>query len=469
MISIYVSSLLFVRVPGVFTSIPESVGTLINRLPGREITRACQSIVHVGKHLTSMKLRQVIADTALPLGATEAGKVWCTKALHPADVAIPVSIPDRQARPHAGLCFGGQYKISPPGGLNSTDSWDADLLLSPDMICPGSYTVDKTGNYLEPLMDRLHLPSGLANRFLNSQIIGTGATPEESYQLKLATVQQNVREARLSYFGATLELQAPSLSDQGTVVAAQYDLPYDMFNFAGVDNVNKKVLATKPLAVTRLQSMPSFSSMMSIPGSYTGKVKDGVYAPLKLSEEALHFVNVQSSVAPHTDWDQATGNFVSDLVTITSTTGLTGPIACCRDYTLSATDGTGTTQRDEALPRLTNRIIHICARGMSPNATLYITIRHGYEVTVAPNSIYSPYVTLPPPPDYAAVEAYFAIARQLADAYPGDYNSLGTLLPIIANIAAETLPKVLPAFKDIWSHLKTAFTSYKTQVHEKKK
>lgn len=414
-----------------------------------------------------MKLRQVIADTALPLGSTEAGKVWCTKALHPADVAIPVSIPDRQARPHAGLAFGGQYKISPPGGLTATDSWDADLLLSPDMICPGCYTSDKTGNYLEPLMDRLHLTSGLANRFLNSQISGSGATPEESYQAKLATVQQNVREARLSFFGATLELQAPSLADQGTLVASQYDLPYDMFNFTEVNTTTKSVYAVKPLAVTRLQFMPSFSSMMSIPGSYTGKVKDGCYAPLKLSEEALHFTNVQASVAPHTDWNQTSGAFLTDGVECTASTGTTGPIAACRDYTIYLSDGTGSYLKDEALPRLTNRVIHICARGMAPSATLYLTLRHGYEVTVAPNSIYSPYVTLPPPPDYAAVEAYFAVARQLADAYPGDYNSLGTLLPIIANIAAETLPKVLPAFKEIWGHLKNAFTSYRTQTVSK--
>jgi hypothetical protein len=411
-----------------------------------------------------MKLSNVIkglSDNVLPLGTTPAGQAWCTKCLHPADNATPVAIPDHQAKPHAFLAFSSQYTISPPGTLSSTDSWAGDLLLSPDVIGPAAWYTDKTGNFAEPLVDRLHATSGLLNHGLNSQITGTGSTPEEIYQNKLSTLQLNVREMRPAYFGATVELQAPSLADQGTVTCSQYDLADDFFSFTGIHTVQKNIAAQKLLAMVRLGDMATYGSMMSTPGSYIGQAKEGVYAPLKLSPEALHFTNVRSSVQTHSDWDAYASATASDTLTVTASTGTTGPIGCCRDVCIPLTDGTGTTIRDERLPRLTSRVIHMCFRGLSPSATLVLTIRHGYEATIPPGSIYSPYITMPPMYDQPSIDAYFAIARQLADAYPGDYNSLGALLPIIADIASETLPKVLPALRDLWGHVRGAFSSFK--------
>lgn len=409
-----------------------------------------------------MKLKQVIADTALPLGSTDAGKNWCTKALHPADVVIPVAIPDEQARPHAFLGFCGQFKISAPADLHDTDSWDHDGIATPDMINFATVVSQKSGVLAEPLMRRENLASEQTNRMLNTQITGEGITPEAAYQAKLTTVLNNISEARLAYYGVTLEMQAPSLADQGVVVCSQYDLPDDMFSAAGVNSATNSTFALKPIAVTRLKKMPTFASMMSIPGSYNGKMRDGMYAPLKQSPECLHFTNVRSTVESHIDWNASENTDVDDALNFTKTTSVSSPIGCCRDFTFARPDGTypaGSVYiADERLPRLTNRVIHWCVRGLSPQASLYLTVRCGYEVTCTPGSIYSPYLSLPPPPDYAAVQAYFAVARQLADAYPGDYNSLGALLPVIAQVAMDTLPKVLPAFKEIWGHLKDAIS-----------
>lgn len=326
--------------------------------------------------------------------------------------------------------------------------------------------------YAGSLINKMSFVSGTQNRFLNSQITGTGATPEEAYQAKLTTINQNVREARLAYFGATVELQAPALSDQGTLNCVQYEVPDDDFCACMPNTVSNAVRALKKIKVTHWDQFASFDSIQSLPNAYTGRARDGVYTPMKLSPEDLHFRNMRCTEAVHTDYDASTTSYATDTLSITTSTSLTGPIGCCRDLNIPNLAQVGTAIQDERLPRLTNRISHICVRGMAPTSSLYVTVRSGYEITVSPGSIYSPYVRNPVALDRTALDAYFGISRQLADAYPADYNSLGTLLPIIASIASEVLPSLVPKVAEVVKQLagvwKNGKERYKAQTDASK-
>jgi hypothetical protein len=48
--------------------------------------------------------------------------------------------------------------------------------------------------------------------------------------------------------------------------------------------------------------------------------------------------------------------------------------------------------------------------------------------------------------DCRALDTYFAIARELKDAYPADYNDLGKIWDIISRVGKKVLPvlKVMP-------------------------
>jgi hypothetical protein len=405
-----------------------------------------------------MKLKNVISETQIPLGTTPIGQDWCMKALHPADQATPVSVPDSQSRPSAFLAFQGQYKIAPTGlALAATDTWDCDILLTGDMISPGAFSFDKTGAYSGGLLTKNYFNSGSQRHFLNAQLTGSGATQEEAYQAKLATVTANIREARLAYSSCTLDLQAPALSNQGVINCVQYEVPDDVFTGCYISTVSDQLVALKTIQCTHWDQFATFDTIQSLPNAYTGKAVDGVYAVHKLSPEDLHYRNMRQTQACHSGWNPVTSAEVQDQIPIHASTGVTGPIGCCRDLTVATPSGVGSWIQDERLPRFTDRVIHICCRGLAPTSTFYLTVRSGYEITVSPGSIYSPYVRNPVPVDDVAQKAYFAISRQLKDAYPSEYNSLEMLLPVIAELAGQVLPALLPKAVDLGKRVYEAF------------
>lgn len=51
-----------------------------------------------------------------------------------------------------------------------------------------------------------------------------------------------------------------------------------------------------------------------------------------------------------------------------------------------------------------------------------------------------------PEHDPVALGAYYAISRQLKDAYPADYNDLGKIVRTIADVAGPALSTIFPQF-----------------------
>lgn len=73
-------------------------------------------------------------------------------------------------------------------------------------------------------------------------------------------------------------------------------------------------------------------------------------------------------------------------------------------------------------------------------ASLVITIRVGFEITVSPTSTYIGQVGTPMIDDPVAMRTYQLIAREMLAGYPAEYNLFGALFNVIKGIAGKAIP-----------------------------
>jgi hypothetical protein len=87
----------------------------------------------------------------------------------------------------------------------------------------------------------------------------------------------------------------------------------------------------------------------------------------------------------------------------------------------------------------------LCARNLALTTSFTFFVRCGIEMQVVPSSVLAPQLKLSPPQDEAAIRTYFAIARELKDGYPADYNDAGKIWDAISS----TVKKILPFAENI--------------------
>lgn len=381
-------------------------------------------------------------------------------------------IPDEKSRPSAFVSYQSRIAISPPATITAGQTWDMDFVAVPDPVCFGSIAKSVTGTYQGALVQKLFYGSGEFNRFMNQQIagyVGSPTTPEVDYKAMTASWTAAVRDYRLGYYGATVEVDAPAVSDQGMITATQYEVPTWKYSAGGI-NTNGNNYLNRSVEVVPWDAFASFTTLQNLPGVYAGKAKDGCYLPFKLSQEDFEFRNVTAGKWVHGNYDSNTTTFRSDQVNCSLTTGLTNPLAPVADLVLTAATGVpNPADPGRMLPRTSRNVGHVCIRGISAAATVYIMVRCGFEVTTQPGSIFTPYIKQPVAYDDVALKAYFGISRQLADAYPSSYNSLATLLPVIAGIAGDVLPKLLPHMGTVWREVKGMFGQTVPSAKKEKK
>jgi len=93
-------------------------------------------------------------------------------------------------------------------------------------------------------------------------------------------------------------------------------------------------------------------------------------------------------------------------------------------------------------PLLSGNVGVICARNLSAATRYAVFIRCGLELQVHPTSVLSPQMHLSPVYDAQVLSTYYAIARDLKDAYPASYNSAGKIWDQISKVAKAVLPTV---------------------------
>jgi hypothetical protein len=384
----------------------------------------------------------------LPMGSTESGKAWCIKALHPSDPLTEVrGVPDESSMSTVFLNYQSTFTLQPPGVAEPTWSFDAALLPHPVnfLTTQKSYSSGAT-------------PSSTS--FLNAQLTGSTHTD------KFATFLSMCEKWRLAYMSVTVYQDGAALTDQGTMVACQVPVRPRVVN--GTSNL----LTIGALSYMFLQpeseqfqerDQPMYERSQAMPNAYFNRSKEGCYLPLKLSRDAAEWKGVNDArtyIVPSEPGDawmndtvwylqrngQVNANFVAAKANYDALTGAWpyfGLKQLTRVGTWAPASGESASNfwvGEYTSPLCNGNVGHISGRGISTASTLQFFVRCGFEVQVQPSSVLSPELRLSPPHDDMALDAYYAISRELKDAYPADYNDLGKIWDVIKKAAVNTLP-----------------------------
>jgi hypothetical protein len=206
---------------------------------------------------------------------------------------------------------------------------------------------------------------------------------------------------------------------------------------------------------------PQYDRSQALPNAYFARSDAGAYVPLKLTnthqkwhslDEAVMVANDLSSalIPPDLGVLNTTGGVAIQGVPTLSDIPPTGSypfpslMPCVRVANVSSVGRTSTVM---AIGQSTSEMCndtwaHISARNLSQSCSYSFFVRAGFEVQTCPSSPMSPQVRLSPPYDPMALDHYYAIARELKDAYPADYNDLGKLWDVIKSTANFALPYV---------------------------
>lgn len=372
-----------------------------------------------------------MAQTPPPLGSTPDGADWCLKALHPSDPQTEVrGIPDKSAVPSVFMNYQSTFVVGNPDPAGVA-TWDMLGQLTPHPI-----------NFLT--IGRANGPLNATQAsYLNSQLLG--ATHAEKYTNWLGMVER----WRLAYMSVSIYQDAPALSNQGTLVAAQHvvkPLKYPAFWIQnnGQGGPTRMVTAAD---VTSLQpaDIPNFTTLQSMPNAYFNRSVEGAYISLKLTKTCQKWHSTTDAIT-HTD----------DLEDPFVGPGING--ATLRGREIPSTPGTttwpfiGTPRRfiDLVAPGVQNGTTtsNYCndvwatfaARNLGPTTSFSFFVRAGFEVQVQPGTALTSHQRLSPKYDRTALDNYFAISRELKDAYPVEYNDKGVILSTIAKIANAVSP-----------------------------
>lgn len=346
------------------------------------------------------------------------------KALHPASVAAePTGIPDNSAVPTAVLSYQSSYVIRPSNGAVGTWNFSASLLPHPVDFMYTSVT-DSAGTVL--------------GSFLNTQLTGANHVGKMASWLDIAQAW------RLAAMSVTIYQDGPALADQGTLTACQALIkPTVTPAFGWVPNAQgaPSVHSYDP------SDEPLYQVMQNMPNAYMGKSKEGLYAPLKLTDTCQHWKTQADLVS--LSGVRAAGqaaNFIPYYQTPADCGVFPHPT-----FGRFAWNAGAIVQNPITSPMLNEQVVHIAGNNLSVTTQFVVYIRAVLEVRCQPGTPYTPQLKLSPPHDRLALDTYFAIARDLKDAYPADFNDLGKIWNVIKGIlgvaapALKAIPVVGPA------------------------
>lgn len=386
---------------------------------------------------TTQKMKELILSKNLPFGDTQAGRDWCIKALHPADPLTTLDgIPDECSSSVVNQSYSQTFTVVNPLPNNAGD-WHCDVFFYPHpVICGAVHVIDAVGTSTWYPM-------------YNSQIPGATISAKMSY------VRETSERYRLSYLGVTGYLNAPATQNSGLCTAAQYmETPL----LTGITwSTASQVLAPNP-PIRNPHSVPvtdapvptgmiklgegwyeterTFEQLQNMPNCYVGAAREGVYVPYRLS-------------STHQKW-RSSSNFYIHIARLESAVLDGQPYAATTDlqgvasgpYGIVGT--TSTAFGNQVLERADTGVIHISYRNLNSAGSLMFYFRAGYEYQVLPGTSLASFQRTSPSYDPTAIKTYFAISRELKDAYPADYNDLGKILGTIWDVAKGIAGTVFP-------------------------
>lgn len=353
----------------------------------------------------------------LPLATTPGGKQFCLKALHPSEHTVKSARVPGGNENSVAICCDMIHTV-PISGANS----DVVVTLAPSIVCPACVEVDDSLN-----------PKVFTNMY-NAAFAGTaivGATHTDTQNM-LNYMNGKISKYRITSESVTVELIAPALADQGTVTAAQFNLPPRTTNFS---ECQASSTYTWSVDGYMYPDPPSSAQWLLGTSAYTSKAREGAYLPLRINKfkwmdfnDTCLMMNVPQSMF-----------FTNPRWQAPLTQNVTFPYHENRTTVTQIAD-------IPATPKLCGSnfgMVHMA--GLAANTAVRVRVRQVVEIVAPPSTTYAPLLEAPLPPDDHAMLMYQEVSARMADAYPASYNDLGKLFGTIKKVASSVMPYVAPA------------------------
>jgi hypothetical protein len=416
---------------------------------------------------------------------------WLIKSLDPASEGSSPGLPDENSCCVSRPEFKTQMTIAPPGGTNGP--WDCMIFAPPgdsnafyfasaaqDSGVPVDFTSSTAPTTYAVGRLQIQAPEdSTAAIALNGFSFQTLATPVP-VGLNCGSRNNNSQATtfRHQYKSLTCELVCSDLANQGDVYCGQ--CPTDIFEHRVVGSVVSNAVG-QILVNTQTCLMPLTESdlLLSAPGAYSGLAREGVYTISRLmgpsqpfasvdvdANTSINILNDSTTPPPVVVWPVtapgvygASGvQFPQTLVLRHAIRGVPGGAQAppwINQATFPATND-GSMSFDSGYDKLTTPIIIF--RGLSgasgQSASIMVKAIVGLEVCPRPTSPFRVYQKSPMLYDPRAMEAYYAIAIEVADGYPARFNALGAILPVIASIASRLWPAIPAILKGAYDGFK---------------
>jgi len=356
------------------------------------------------------------------MGSTPEGADWCIKALHPSDPLTQIrGIPDMSTATSLCMNYQTTFTLSPQPSAVGTWSFDASLLPH-----PVNFMTYKAADSVATIYGDV----------LNAQISG------DTHKEKVQWLTDNCQQWRLAYAGVTITQDGPDLANQGTMVVAQCPVSPNRYYCSADDPTLATPSGTSVVEVYTEEDLPSFTSSQTMPSAYFEQSKKGAYIPLKLTRTAQKWVS-QSDLVNSGASSRINANGVYCLPgSVPQQAWPHYGLDCLRTTRVEGSPYTGMFTLVPSLtsPMLNDVFAHISAKNLATTTSFTFFFRFGLEFRVQPSSTLSPQLKLAPRYDATALDTYYAVSRELKDAYEASYNDLGKLWGVVSGVAKDIFP-----------------------------
>lgn len=362
------------------------------------------------------------------LGDSRAGQMWALKASHPngEEVTASAGIPDHTNVPVITPEFRSNYTIV--GESNVVGNDDVDIMVLSASELAFMYRRYTAGTNLAPYEQWrfVFYPAvAVSNDYINFTDSDDVARTASFYQTSL----RDFGRTRAMYNGITVHLDAPTLADQGRLVAAQ--LPFETKE-GQVTGAYLHVTDSQPgTSVRSLTPQQVFvfpedfpynesSLFQATPGAVVWEAREGVYMPMRF-KEPVHLFEADRLET-----------FFATKTSGGSTTVLQG-----------VAEGVDTVTRMLTVGVPNNMLAGvILVRGIDKRANLNVKTRLGLESLVEGPTPVAPFQHASPVLDRTAIDTVTRLSQASPMAYPAEYNDFGAILGVIKNVLTNIVKPV---------------------------
>lgn len=381
---------------------------------------------------------------ALSLSADAAR--WVMKAMDPVRGG-PTQIPDAIQVPTLVPEYKVSEVINGPGG---TSNWDCCIISPPsDAIAfmyavgsPGTDFSTNTGSATTIVRNTTAVYSP-DNLFRGAQIsTATGGSFTGVWNGRSIVSSEMPAMWRTAARSITVYATGSELYNQGTVYAGQYARPCcrQVGQALAAPSGQNAVVNVEAVA------LPLKEQDMAVvtPGFYAASAREGVYSVARLTGPAQEFVTAKCPSQWRVVDGTAIAVSITDPTNFNSATSSVFRVFQEAPWALSpvfapGVDGVSTGFDERCTWGVT------IFRGLHPQMSLTVKNVTCLELVPTPAAPSRQFIKPPMRFEPTAIAAYYALASELSPCMASKHNFLGSILPILSQVASKILPFVGPA------------------------